>query len=141
MSLEIRVDTREVTEALDKLDNRESADAMKKAIRKGVQYLKPKVKAEAPKARKSKNPGNLRKNVKYKVKKSRKYSGAYYGVVRSFARHHHLVVDGSKRRFTKGTGAFRGVMPTNAYVDRVADSDGDVALDIAEAELVRVLGL
>lgn len=136
MSLEIRVDASEVTKALDKLDSRQSGEAMKKSIRVGVKYLKPKLRAEAPKGK----TGNLRKGVKYKVKKSRKFSGAYYGAVRSFAPHHHLVVAGTKARYTKA-GAFRGVMPANGYVDRAADAHGDAALDLAEAELVRQLGL
>jgi hypothetical protein len=136
MSMEIRVDASEVTKALDKLDSRQSGEAMKKAIRKGVQYLKPKVKLEAPKGK----TGNLRKGVKYKVKKSRKYGGAYYGAVRSFAPHHHLVVAGSKPRYTN-SGAYRGIMPANGYVDRAADKHEDAALALAEAELIRHLGL
>ena len=138
--VEIRVDSREVTEALDKLDGRQSGDAMKKAIRKGVQFLKPKMKSEAPKARKSKNPGHLRKKVGYRVRKSKRYAGAYYGAVRSFARHHHLVVSGTNDRFTK-SGAFRGRMPTNAYVDRTADRWENAALDVAERELANQLDL
>jgi hypothetical protein len=135
MSLEIRVDTREVTEALDKLDNRESSKALKGAIRKAGQFLKPKVKAEAPKG----PTGNLRKKVGSRVRKSRRHNG-FYAAVRSFAPHHHLVVQGTNDRFTKA-GAFRGRMPQNAYVDRAADMWEDAALDIAEDELARQLDL
>lgn len=135
MSLEIRVDTREVTEALDKLDNRESGKALKGAIRKAGQFLKPKVKAEAPKG----PTGNLRKKVGSRVRKSRRHNG-FYAAVRSFAPHHHLVVQGTNDRFTKA-GAFRGRMPQNAYVDRAADMWENAALDIAEDELARQLDL
>jgi transposase len=134
-NLTITIDADEVTAALDKLDSRQSGEALKKAIRVAVKYLKPKVKAEAPKGK----TGNLRKKVGYKVKKSRKENG-YYGAVRSFARHHHLVVAGTQARFTKA-GAFRGRMPANGYVDRAADAHERTALDLAEAELVRQLGL
>lgn len=135
MSLEIRVDTREVTEALDKLDSKESGKALKGAIRKAGQFLKPKVKAEAPKG----PTGNLRRRVGSRVRKSRRHNG-FYAAVRSFARHHHLVVAGTNDRFTK-SGAFRGRMPPNAYVDRAADKWEDAALDIAEQELAAQLDL
>ena len=133
-NVEIRVDSREVTEALDRLDGRESAKALKAAVRKAGQFLKPKVKAEAPKA-----SGMLRKKVGSRVKKSRRHDG-WYAAVRSFAPHHHLVVAGTKDRFTK-SGAFRGRMPTNGYVDRTADRWENAALDVAERELANQLDL
>lgn len=136
MSLEIRVDTDEVTAALDELDRKASRKVIQGGIRKAMQYLKPPMKAEAPRG----PTGNLRKKVGYRVRRSRKGTGDYYGVVRSFARHHHLVVAGTKERFTK-SGAFRGVMPTNDYVSRVADRSEDTALSIAENEIARQLGL
>lgn len=133
--VEIRVDSRQVTEALDRLDGRESAKALKAAVRKAGQFLKPKVKAEAPKG----PTGNLRKKVGSRVKKSRRHDG-FYAAVRSFAPHHHLVVAGTKDRFTR-SGAFRGQMPANGYVDRVADQWENAALDVAERELANQLDL
>lgn len=135
--LEIRVDADEVTRALDKLDKKTSTKVIKDAVRAAGKFLKPKVKAEAPKG----PTGNLRRKVGYRVKKSRQTGDTYYAAVRSFARHHHLVVQGTKDRFTKGSGAFRGRMPANPYVDRAADQYEDAAIRVAEAELVKQLDL
>lgn len=135
MSFDIRIDADEVTRALDKLDKRESGKALKAAVRKGGQYLKPKVKAEAAKGR----TGQLCKKVGSRVKKGRR-SGDYFAAVRSFARHHHLVVAGTKERFTR-SGAFRGSMPPDPYIDRAADQHEEGAIRAAEQELVRQLDL
>jgi hypothetical protein len=135
VSLDIRIDADEVTRALDKLDKRGSQKALKAAVRAGGKYLKPKVKAAAPKGATK----NLSKKVGSRVKKGRK-SGDYFAAVRSFARHHHLVVQGTRPRFTRN-GAFRGRMPANDYVDRVADAHEDAAIRAAEEELVRQLDL
>ena len=133
--LEIRVDADEVTRALDNLDKRRSAKALKAAVRAGGKFLKPKVKAEAPKGKTK----NLSKKVGSRVKKGRN-SGDYFAAGRSFARHHHLVVQGTGARFTK-SGAFRGRMPANAYVDRAADAWEDAAIRVAEDELAKQLDL
>ena len=134
MSLDVRIDAREVTEALDKLDSKGSAKALKAAVRKGGQFLKGKMKPEAPKA-----SGMLRKKVGSRVKKSRGRDG-FYAAVRSFAPHHHLVVAGTRDRFTK-SGAFRGRMPANSYVDRTADQWENAAIEAAERELAAQLDL
>lgn len=135
MTLDIRVDADEVTAALDKLDKQGSAKALKAAVRKAGQFLKPKVKAEAPKG----PTGTLRKKVGARVKKGRR-SGDYFAVVRSFAPHHHLVVRGTADRFTRA-GAFRGQMPPNDYVDRAADRFENAAIAVAEQELAAQLDL
>lgn len=135
MTIEIRVDTEEVTKALDKLDSRESAKALKDAVRAAGKFLKPKVKGEAPKG----PTGNLRKKVGSRVKKSRQKDG-FYAAVRSFAPHHHLVVAGTRDRFTR-SGAFRGQMTPNPYVDRAADAWENAAIEIAQDELARQLDL
>lgn len=132
--IEVRVDASEIEDALDQLDSRQSAKALKGAVRKGGQFLKGKMKPEAPKA-----SGMLRKKVGSRVKKSRAKDG-FYAAVRSFAPHHHLVVAGTRDRFTK-SGAFRGQMPPNPYVDRTADRWENAALDVAEQELVAQLDL
>jgi hypothetical protein len=135
--ISITVDASDVTEALDKLDPKESAKAIKKAVSAGTKYLKPKVKVAAPRGK----TGNLRKRVGTRTRKSRKDpAGSYYSVVRSFAPHHHLVVSGTRDRYTN-SGAYRGRMPANDYVGRVADANADKALAIAEAELARQLDL
>ena len=134
MTISIKVDASEVTDALDSLDSKGSAKALKAAVRKSAVFLKPKVKAEAPKGK----TGNLKKRVGYRTKKGR--NGDPYSVVRSFAPHHHLVVDGTRDRFTR-SGAFRGQMPSNSYISRVADANEDQALRVAEEELARQLDL
>lgn len=133
--LTIRIDAEEVTRALDNLDKRQSAKAMKAAVRAGGKYLKPKMKADAPVG----PTGNLRKKVGSRVKKGRK-SGDYFAAVRSFSRHHHLVVMGTRDRFTK-SGAFRGRMPANDFVARVADAHEEGAIHAAQEELLRQLDL
>lgn len=138
MSFEIRIDAKEVTDALDKLDAKQSASAMKAAVRKGGQFLKPKVKAEAPVG----PTGNLRKKVGARVKRSRKEAGSYYAVVTSFSRHRHLVIDGTADRYTKKSGAFRGrVSPGNPFVARAADQYEDAAIRVAQEELAKQLDL
>ncbi len=136
MTLDIRIDASEVTKALDKLDPKASTKAVKAAVRKGGQYLKPKVKAAAPKG----PTGNLRKRVGSRVKKSRREAGSFYSVTTSFARHRHLVIQGTGNRFTK-SGAFRGRMPANDFVSRVADAHEDAAINAAQEELLRQLDL
>jgi HK97 gp10 family phage protein len=133
VTLSIKVDASEVTEALDALDKKGSTKALKAAVKKSAMFLKPKVKAAAPK-----RTGNLRKRVGYRTKKGR--NGDYYSVVRSFAPHHHLVVEGTEDRFTR-SGAFRGQMPSNSFVTQVANANEDQALRIAEEELARQLDL
>lgn len=132
MTMNIRVDADEVIHALDKLDGPESRKAMKGAVRKAGQFLKPKVKAEAPK-----RTGALRKSVRAKTKKTR---DGYSSIVAPFARHRHLVIKGTKERFTR-SGAFRGRMPANPFVDRAADRWEDAAIRVAEDELARSLDL
>ena len=137
MTLSITIDADEVTKALDELDKRGSTKAVKAAVRKSAQFLKPKVKGAAPRQKGAKG-GTLQKKVGYRTKKGR--GGDYYSVVRSFAPHHHLVVDGTRERYTR-SGAFRGVMPSNSFVTQVANANEDQALRIAEEELARQLDL
>ena len=135
MSMHIRVDSDEVIAALDELDRKASRGSIQKALAAVGKFLKPKVKAAAPKG----PTGNLRRQVRYKrVRGQADQIGGV--VVRSFARHAHLVSLGTGARFTRN-GAFRGSMPSNPYVSRVADQNEEAALRIAEAELARQLDL
>lgn len=135
MSLEIRIDADEVTKALDQLDGPESKKAIKAAVRKAGQYLKPKVKAAAPVG----PTGNLKRKVGARVKSNRQRDG-FYSVVTSFARHRHLVIQGTSDRFTRN-GAYRGRGTPNPFVTQVANTHEDAALRIAEEELARQLDL
>lgn len=134
MTFEIRVDTDEVTKALDQLDGPESKKAIKAAVRKAGMFLKPKVKSAAPV-----KTGLLKRKVGARVKPNRGRDG-YYSVVTSFARHRHLVIGGTADRYTR-SGAFRGRGTPNPFIERVADSHEDQALRIAEEELARQLDL
>lgn len=135
MSLEIRIDTDELMKALDQLDGPESKKAIKTAVRKAGQFLKPKVKGAAPVG----PTGLLKKKVGARVKSNRRRDG-FYSVVTSFAPHRHLVIRGTADRFTRN-GAYRGRGTPNPFVSRVADANEDAALRIAEEELARQLDL
>ena len=135
MTLQIRIDAKEVEQALDDLDSKQSKSALTKAVTAAAKYLKPKVRAAAPKG----PTGMLRRKVGYK--RVRRPRTADVGtIVTSFAPHRHLVIQGTGNRFTKA-GAFRGRMPANPFVDRVASANESAALRIAEEELARQLGL
>jgi hypothetical protein len=112
------------------------AKANNKAIlageRKAAAYLKPLVKAAAPKGK----TGLLRKSVsQFTAKRQRPGAG-----VRVKARHRHLVIRGTRKRATK-SGANRGVMPANPFVANVADQHGDHAADIAIEAIAKALDL
>lgn len=132
MSFDIRVDAEEVTKALDALDSKQSAKALKAAVRKAGNFLKPKVKAEAPK-----RTGKLQKSVRAKTKKTR---DGFSSIVAPFAPHRHLVIQGTNERFNRA-GAFRGRMTANPFVDRAADRYENEAIRIAERELADQLDL
>ena len=131
MSLVIRVDSKEVTDALDQLDGRDSSKALQKAVKKGGNYLAGKARPEAPiKPRRYKSTIRARNAKRDKP-----------GVVVS-ARHRLNVViqGGTKDRYTK-SGAYRGRIKANPFMTRVADRHGDAALDQAQRALDDVLDL
>ena len=131
MSLVIRVDAKEVTDALDQLDSRDSSKALQKAVKKGGNYLAGKARPEAPiKPRRYKSTIRARNAKRDKP-----------GVVVS-ARHRLNVIiqGGTKDRYTK-SGAYRGRIRPNPFMTRVADRHGDAALDQAQRALDDVLDL
>lgn len=136
-TIDIRVDTEEVTKALDQLDPKSTKKVIQSATRAAGKFLKPKLKAAAPKGK----TGNMRKKVGARTKKSKRDPGSYYTVVTTFSRHRHLVIEGTKDRYTKGTHAFRGRMTPNPWIDPVEDQYGDAAVDLAKRELIRKLNL
>jgi type IV secretory pathway VirB10-like protein len=144
MSVQIIVDDRSVMAALDRL----SASPRKRAEQKGTQaaakFLKPKVKAEAPVGQGPQSPnstsmakGAVRKSVK--IAPAKRDKPGY--TVRVANRMRHIVIRGTKSRFTKGSHAFRGVMPGNDFVTRAADANEDAALALAVEAIGKELGL
>lgn len=131
MAFTIRVDSKEVTEALDDLGSRDTSKTLQKALKKSGNFLAAKARAEAPR-----KPRKLRSSVRARNAKRDKP-----GVVVS-ARHRlsPIVQHGTKDRFTK-SGAFRGRITANPFISRTADRYDDAALDIAEQELSKQLDL
>jgi hypothetical protein len=152
MTLNIKVDAHEVTEALDQLDRKGNKQSLQKATTEGAKYLKPKLQAEARKV--SRRMG--RSVSARKARRGTPASIVKFGKAAWFA---HFVIGGTRshstrrrqgitvQAFTDGgvqkfsTGhEVRGVRP-NPIVSRVADREGDNALEAAERSLVKVLGL
>jgi Bacteriophage HK97-gp10, putative tail-component len=133
-----------VMRALEKL----SAGPRKRAERKGTQvaakYLKPKVKAEAPVGRGPRSErstsmakGAVRKSVK--IGPAKRDKPGYTVRVTNGLR--HVVIRGSKPRFTRKTHAYRGIMPGNPFVTRAADANQEEALNLALKAIAEALGL
>lgn len=133
MSVSIKVDDREVMEALDALADRDAKRALQKATKKAGTFLARKARPEVPLGKTRK----LRKSITTRAAKRDK-PGSY---VTARAPHRHLVQLGTKDRFTKGSGAFRGRMTANPFIARTADRHGEEALDIAERAIGDALDL
>lgn len=153
MTLNIKVDAHEVTEALDQLDKKGTRSNLQKAVAEGAKYLKPKVQAESRKVSKRMGRGVSAT----KAKRGTPASIVKYTKVAWFA---HFVIGGTRDHSTRkrsgtttvqtfnagGVQAFsqghdvRGVK-ANPIIARVADQSGDEALEIAERSLVKQLGL
>lgn len=117
-------------EALTSASKRRSAE--QKGAQAAAKFLKPLVKAAAPK-----RTGRLRKSVK--IGPAERDKPGY--VVRVAAPHRHLVIQGTKDRFTKGSHAFRGHMTANPFVAATADKYGDEAVRRAADAIAKALGL
>jgi hypothetical protein len=131
MPLVIRVDSSEVTEALDDLSSRDTSNALKKATKKAGNFLAGKARAEAPP-----KPRRLKPTVRARnARRDRPGS-----VVSARHRLNPIVQGGTKDRYTRA-GAFRGRIRPNPFIERTADRWDDEALRIAEAELEAVLDL
>lgn len=130
-SVTIKVDSREVTQALDELSSKDTKGALQKATKKAGNFLAGKARAEAPK-----KPRKLRSSVRARNAKRDK-PGA---VVSGRHRLSPIIQHGTKDRFTKA-GAFRGRITANPFISRTADRYDDEALRIAEDELEKQLDL
>lgn len=131
MTLQVRIDSREVTEALDELSARDTKGALQKAVKKAGNFLAGKARPEAPP-----RPRKLRSSTRARNARRDKP-----GTVVS-ARHRlsPIFQNGTKDRFTK-SGAFRGRITANPFISRTADRYDDEALRVAESELGKQLEL
>lgn len=131
MTLQVRIDSREVTEALDELDGRQTKGALQKAVKKAGNFLAGKARPEAPP-----RPRKMRTNTRARNAKRDK-PGA---VVSTRHRLSPIFQHGTVDRFTK-SGAFRGRITANPFISRTADRYQNEAMRIAEDELERQLEL
>ena len=89
---------------------------------------------------KDKHRGNLRSSLSL-GKAKRDKPGYFVRFKRPKGAHRHLVIQGTAERFTKKTHASRGRMTPNPFVARVADTEGDAAMEVAMQEIARALDL
>lgn len=137
MSVTIKVDASEVIAALDALEDKDATKVAGTATKKGAQFLAGKTRPLAPVGKEPKPAAKrLRRRISVRAAKRDK-PGA---VITVRAAHRHLVIRGTARRFT-ASGANRGVMPSNPFIDKAADMHGDAALDLAMDEIASDLGL
>ena len=111
----------ELEAALDRLSGFQAQAIREKAILTSARALVRPMRAEAPLGPGSRKypAGNLRKRVgarKGRIQGSGRDPSIV--VVGSVAPHRHLVIRGTKPRYTKAGGAYRGIMPSNPFVDR-----------------------
>jgi hypothetical protein len=131
MPLVVRIDDKEVLDALDDLSGRESSKALQTAVKKGGNYIAGKARPEAPL-----RPRRYRSTIRARAAKRDKP-----GVVVS-AKHwlNVIIQGGTKDRYTRA-GAYRGRIRPNPFMTRVADRHGNAALDQAERALDDALKL
>ncbi len=131
MAFVIRVDSKEVTQALDDLSGRDTSKTLQKAMKKSGNFLAGKGRAEAPS-----KPRRYKSTIRARNAKRDKP-----GVVVSARHRLNVIIQGGTRdRYTKA-GAYRGRIKPNPFMTRTADRHGDAALDIAERALSDELDL
>ena len=156
MSFTIKVDAKEVELALDKLDAKTNKRTIGKALAKGAKFLKPKVKAATPTG-----PGHFGYHLKNRVSAGAAKKNKPAAIVKYRSSREHFLIAGTKGHSTKPvrsgksavqTGRTGGVQhfsrghqvtgaKANPIISRVANQYGDEAVDVAERELARSLGL
>lgn len=131
MTMQIRVDSKEVTDKLEELSAKDARGAIQKSLKKAGNFLAGKGRNEAPA-----HPRKLKRSVRARNAKRDKP-----GVVVS-GRHRlsPIVQGGTKDRFTK-SGAFRGRIVANPFIARTADRYDEEALRIVDDELDKQLDL
>lgn len=129
----VSVDTHEVDAALGRLGGPQQVVARRNSLMAGGRSLVGPLRSEAP-AR----TGLLRRKVSARQQRVRSSGGIIVGrdptsvIVGSTAHHNILVVRGTGPRYTK-RGAYRGIMPSNPFVDRVWLTRGPSAIAVIKA--------
>jgi len=100
--------------ALGRISGFQAQAIRERAILAGARKLVSPMRGEAPV-----RTGNLRKRIGARKARSSRGFGRDPSIVfvGSVAPHRHLVIRGTKGRYTRA-GAYRGVMPSNPFVDR-----------------------
>lgn len=143
MTMSIRVNTKAVQVALDNLDPKANKSAILTGERAGAKYLKAMVKAAVP--------SQMKRMVRavYQGTAKRDKPGAFVAIrggkkgaaaATNRAFYRHWVIGGTQQRTTK-SGANRGRMTANPIIARVADANGNHAIDIAMDAITKALGL
>ena len=157
MSFDIVVNEREVLEAIDKLEPKASNKTVAAATSEAAKYLKPRVKAGAPRGK----TGRLAKAV-YRGRAKRDRPGAFVAIRggKKGAFYRHMVVGGTKAHTTAKRGGGGGLQPfavggdtifstsysvsgapAQPFVSQTADRYGAAALDHSIRKLADDLDL
>lgn len=153
MSVEIKVDSREVMRALDRIDPKAGKQILQKATNVGAKYLKPKVVSETPTG-----PGHFGYHLKRRVVRGPAKRDKPAAIVKYRSAREHFTLAGTKGHSTKRVRSNKKPyqrMPDGGYssghqvsgakanpiIRRVADQHGDRAMDLVMAELRRLLKL
>ena len=131
MTVNIRVNSDEVLDALDALEPKDSNKKMKAALKKAGNYLAGKARPEAPP-----KPRRMRTMTRARNAK-RDRPGSVVSTRHALS---PIFQQGTVNRFTK-SGAFRGRIEANPFIARTADQHGDEALDVAVREIAEALEL
>jgi len=155
MSIEIRVEDKALLAALDSVEPKAGNKALLAGARAATKFLKPLVKAAAPRGA----TGKLGKSV-YMGTAKRQKPGSFVGVREKVAFYRHMVIDGTKAHSTAKRGGAGGIQrwqvggdvrygpahevrgtPARPFVTQTAERYGDEALQIAEAAIAKSLNL
>lgn len=142
--MNITVNTKAVQAALDKLDPKGRKSAVLTGERAAAKFLKGKVKAAVP--------PQMKRMVRavYQGTAKRDKPGAFVAIrggkkgaaaAKNRAFYRHWVIGGTNERMTKGSHANRGRMTANPIIARVADANGNQAIDIAMDAITKALNL
>lgn len=140
----LRVDTRAVKAALERLEPKARTKAILTGEREGAKVLKARLKDAVP--------PQMKRMVRavYQGTARRDKPGAFVAIrggkkgqaaAKNRAFYRAWVVGGTEERVQKKTGRKTGRMTANPLVDRVAHSSGPEAVRIAIAGIIKALGL
>ena len=134
MKLTVKVDDREVRQLLARFTEAETKKLLRKGMTKAGAAMKPVVRPAIPVGA----TGNLRGALKAKRIKASLGIGVVVGPMGRKASHRHFVSAGTKPRYTR-SGASRGSMPANPWLDSVDTTAFNKGLDAVEAVIDEAL--